>query len=40
MLGQVDDSEYDPINREITLTGRDLSSVFLDGETREKYPET
>ncbi|WP_435018501.1 phage late control D family protein [Tundrisphaera sp. TA3] len=37
ILGQVDDAEIDLVGRTISLTGRDLSSRFLDAKTAEKF---
>lgn len=37
ILGQVDDVEYDPIGRLVTLSGRDLSARFIDNKTAEKF---
>ena len=37
ITGQVDDAELDLVARTITLTGRDLSSRFLDSKTAEKF---
>ena len=30
IYGRIDDMEYDPVQRTITLTGRDLTAVFID----------
>ncbi len=37
ILGQVDDIDYDPCQRTLTLTGRDLSAAFIDNKTAEKF---
>ncbi len=37
ILGQVDDIEYNPVARTITLTGRDLSAPLIDSRTSEKF---
>jgi phage protein D len=37
ILGQVDNAKINPIRKILTLTGRDLSAVFLDNETTEKF---
>jgi phage protein D len=37
IYGQVDDVEYDPVGRSITLTGRDLSAVLIDTKTATSY---
>ena len=37
ILGQIDDVEYDPVNRTITFTGRDLSAPLIDSKTAEKF---
>lgn len=37
IYGQVDDIEYDPVGRSITLSGRDLSARFIDNRTAEQF---
>jgi len=37
ILGQVDNAEIDQVKQILTLTGRDLSAVFIDTKTTEKY---
>jgi phage protein D len=37
ILGQVDNIDYDPVARQITLTGRDLSAPLIDTRTSEKF---
>lgn len=37
IVGQVDDVAYNPIDRTITLTGRDLSATLIDSKTSEKF---
>src|ERR1700723_3509647 len=37
ILGQVDNAEIDQIRQVLTLTGRDLSAVFLDAQTTQKF---
>lgn len=37
ILGQVDNAEIDPIRKVLCLTGRDLSALFLDAQTTEKF---
>lgn len=37
ILGQVDDAEYDPVRRTLTITGRDLSAQLIDTKTAEKF---
>lgn len=37
MVGYADDIEIDPLADEIILAGRDLTSVFIDTKTAEKY---
>lgn len=37
VLGQVDNAEYDPIARTLTLSGRDLSAPLIDSKTAEKF---
>ncbi|WP_020472358.1 phage late control D family protein [Zavarzinella formosa] len=37
ILGQVDDAQYDPISRTLTLSGRDLSAPLIDAKTAEKF---
>jgi phage protein D len=37
IYGQVDDVDYDPIGRSLTLTGRDLSAQFIDTRTAEHF---
>lgn len=37
ILGQVDEVVYDPIDRLLTLTGRDLSAPMIDTKTSEKF---
>jgi len=37
ILGQVDDIDYDPVGRLITLSGRDLSAPLIDARTSEKF---
>ena len=37
MLGQVDDIDYDPVMRTITVSGRDLSAPLIDAKTSEKF---
>lgn len=38
ILGNVDDIEIDPVADEITLSGRDFTSKFIDAQTSEKFP--
>jgi phage protein D len=38
IYGQVDDIDYDPVSRTIEVTGRDLTRVFIDAKTTEKWP--
>lgn len=38
ILGNVDDIEIDPVADEITLSGRDFTSQFIDAQTSEKFP--
>jgi phage protein D len=37
ILGQVDNAEIDQVRQVLTLTGRDLSAVFLDTQTTQKF---
>ena len=37
ILGQVDEVEYDPTRRTLTLAGRDLSAQLIDAKTAEKF---
>lgn len=37
IVGQVDDIDYDPVQRTIALTGRDLSAPLIDARTSEKF---
>jgi phage protein D len=37
ILGEVDDIDYDPIKRTLSLSGRDLSAPFIDNKTSEKF---
>lgn len=37
ILGQIDNAEIDQIRQVLTLTGRDLSAVFLDAQTTQKF---
>jgi phage protein D len=37
ILGQVDNAEIDQVRQVLTLTGRDLSAVFLDAQTTQKF---
>jgi phage protein D len=37
ILGQVDDTDYDPVRRTITLSGRDLSARLIDTRSAEKF---
>lgn len=37
ILGQVDQVDYDPIKRTLSLSGRDLSAPMLDTKTAEKF---
>ena len=37
ITGQVDEAEYDPTNRKLTLSGRDLSAALIDARTSEKF---
>lgn len=37
IYGKVDDLTYDPVDRVIKLCGRDLTSVFIDAKTTEKW---
>jgi phage protein D len=37
ILGQVDNAEIDQIRQILTLTGRDLSALFIDAKTTEKF---
>jgi phage protein D len=37
ILGQVDEIDYDPVRRTITLSGRDLSAPLIDAKTAEKF---
>jgi phage protein D len=37
ILGQIDEVEYDPVRRTVTLTGRDLSAPLIDSKTAEKF---
>jgi hypothetical protein len=37
IYGQVDEVEYDPVGRSISLTGRDLSARFIDNRTAEHF---
>jgi phage protein D len=38
LIGEVDEIEIDPIRDEIVMSGRDLTSRFLDNKTVNKYP--
>lgn len=38
MYGQVDDLSYDPVECVISLQGRDLTRVFIDAKTTQKWP--
>jgi len=38
ILGQVDSMEFDPVNFTLELTGRDLTRMFIDTKSTEKYP--
>lgn len=38
IVGNVDDIEIDPVADEITLSGRDFTSKFIDAQTSEKFP--
>jgi phage protein D len=37
ITGQVDDVDYDPVRRTLTLSGRDLSGSLIDARTTEKF---
>jgi hypothetical protein len=37
ILGQIDNAEYDPTRRTVTLSGRDLSAQLIDTKTAEKF---
>src|ERR1700693_1214568 len=37
ILGQVDSAEIDQVRKVLTLTGRDLSALFIDAKTTEKF---
>jgi hypothetical protein len=37
ILGQIDDVEYDAVQRRVTFTGRDLSAPLIDAKTAEKF---
>lgn len=37
IYGQVDDIDYDPVQATVTLTGRDLTRVFIDTKTTQKW---
>ena len=37
IYGRVDDVTYDPVGRKIDLSGRDLTSAFVDAKTTEKF---
>lgn len=37
ILGQVDEIDYDPVQRTIVLSGRDLSAPLIDARTAEKF---
>ena len=37
IVGQVDDVDYDPVGRTISLSGRDLSAPLIDSRTAEKF---
>jgi phage protein D len=37
ILGQIDNAEMDQVRQVLTLTGRDLSAVFLDTQTTQKF---
>ena len=37
IYGQTDEIDYDPVNNTITLTGRDLTRVFIDTKTTQKW---
>jgi hypothetical protein len=38
IFGQVDSIEYDPVQHTLDLTGRDLTRVFIDTKSTQKYP--
>lgn len=38
IFGQVDSIEYDPVEHTLDLTGRDLTRVFIDTKSTQKYP--
>jgi phage protein D len=38
IYGQADDIDYDPVNNTIVVTGRDLTRVFIDTKTTQKWP--
>lgn len=38
LIGEVDDIEIDPVADQITMSGRDLTSRFIDNKTTQKYP--
>lgn len=38
ILGQVDDVTYDPTSCSVVLSGRDLTSLFIDNKTTESWP--
>jgi phage protein D len=37
ITGQVDDVDYEPASGKITLSGRDLTALFIDSKTTEKF---
>lgn len=37
IIGQIDNAEMNPITKVLTLTGRDLSALFIDAKTTEKF---
>jgi phage protein D len=37
IYGRVDDVDYDPVSRLLTLTGRDLTAAFIDAKTTVQY---
>lgn len=38
IYGQADDLEYDPATQTLTMSGRDLTRLFIDTKTTEKWP--
>jgi phage protein D len=38
IYGRVDDVTFDPVGRKIEVSGRDLTSAFIDAKTTEKWP--